>query len=753
MKFKFFLAVLTLAFSAFAVTCSAEELQQYVPGEAIVVMRGGASASEAASAKNAFAGNSGLAGGSVIQYFNPIKENKTQAGAASRAASSKSGTMTVAHLRAPEGMTTEEFIEKLRAEPEVVSAMPNYIMRTHATVEPNDTDWSRQWGPPAIRAPELWERGAGSEEVVVAVIDSGVIYDHPDLAANMYAFDEATADKILAENPGIVTDAVPLAGSHGAWFHSKTSLLGSSTPHDGVPVGPLPTIQGDEDEQWYIDSGTAEDMSRIGDVEGHGTHVAGIIGAVGDNALGIAGINWRVRIMAVNVFSAGIFGSSAETSDIIRGIDFIIAAKNAGVNIRAANLSLGSWFKPSEMEGSAYDYKIKELSDAGIATSLAAGNDGQDIDAPTASAAHGKRFYPAAFRHENTISVGALMQNADGAVAPDTPGNGGQGYSDYSTSGEWVDVFAPGTAIYSACRTVKLLNRQTFDASGYISASGTSMAAPHVAGTAALLASIMPEQNAADIKKMILDGADGGVAKDGYSRCGALDAYGAWKQGAYAEDTTPVQPEETEGVVAMLADIELTKADAAEFFDEDALEERDGMLYLDAKIVGKAVENIRAGRAIEDTALFPIFTAQSEELTGGRLGAVAFRVGGEAFGSGNTFADIAVCKLFPDGTALEYKEAGASPEDGTFWVTEEDGETLSGPFNAGKNYIITLFIADNGDYDLDGAAGTIVDPTAIVSFKKSEVHGGGGGGGCSAGFGAAALLALGVIPFISRRKK
>lgn len=751
MKFKIFFAVLTLAFSALAVTCSAEELQQYVPGEAIVVMRGGASALTTASAKNAVAEDLSLAGGSVIQYFNPIKENKTQAGAASRAASAKSGTMTVAHLRAPEGMTTEEFIEKLRAEPEVVSAMPNYIMRTHAAVEPNDADWSRQWGPSAIGAPELWERGTGSEEVVVAVIDSGVIYDHPDLAANMYTFDEATADKILSENPGIVTGEVPLAGSHGAWFHSKTSLLGSSTPHDGVPVGPLPTIQGDEDEQWYIDSGTAEDMSRIGDVEGHGTHVAGIIGAVGDNALGISGINWRVRIMAVNVFSAGMFGGSAETSDIIRGIDFVIAAKNAGVNIRAANLSLGSWFKPSEMEGSAYDYKIKELSDAGIVTSLAAGNDGQDIDAPTDPAARGKLFYPAAFRHENTISVGALMQNADGTIAPDTPGNGGQGYSDYSTSGEWVDVFAPGTAIYSACRTVNLLNRQTFDASGYISASGTSMAAPHVAGAAALLASLMPEKSAAEIKKMILDGADGNIAKDGYSRYGALDAYAAWKQGAYAEETTPVEPGETGGAVAMLADIALTKDAVAEIFAKDALNEIDGMLYLDAEIVGKAVEDIRADKTVEDAALFPVFTAQSEELAEGGVGAVAFVVGGGAFGTGNTLADIAVCKVKPNGTALEYKEAGASPEDGTFTVTEEDGAALSGPFDNGKNYIITLFIADNGAYDLDGAAGRIVDPTAIVSFKKPETHG--GGGGCSADSSAAALLALAGLPLIARRKK
>ena len=750
MKLKILLAVLALALAQLVPAASAEEAPRYAAGEAIVVMRGESGASAAASAKNAAGQSLGLAEGSVIQYFNPIKEDETQTSAASRAASAESETLTVVHMRAPEGMTTEEFIEKLRAEPNVVSAMPNYIMQTQS-VTPDDEHWGEQWGPAAIRAPELWERGTGSEEVVVAVIDSGVIYDHPDLAGNMYTFDEAAANAIISENPDMLTGDVPLAGSHGAWFHSEISLLGLGSPHAGVPIGPQATIQDDADEQWYIDSGTMQEMSRIGDVEGHGTHVAGIIGAVGNNTLGVAGINWKVRIMAVNVFSYSILGGRAETSDIIRGIDFVIAAKRAGVNIRAANISLGGWFSPSEMEGSAYDYKIKELSDAGILVCMAAGNDGQDIDAPTDGMARGQRFYPASFRHENTLSVGALMRNADGTLAPDTPGNGGIGYSDYSSSGEWVDIFAPGTAIYSTCRTTYLLNRQTFHESGYISASGTSMAAPHVTGAAALLASLMPEKSASEIKQMMLDGADGGTAREGFSRYGALDVYEAWKQGSFAEDVKPDVPDETEGVVAMLADIEPTKDGLTGIFTEEELEEIEGMLYLNAEIADNAVENIRAGKDVKDVALFPVFTAQSEELSQTSLGAVAFEVGGDAFGDGAALADLAICKLFPDGTALEYKEAGEEPADGTFTVTEADGGALTGPFDAGKNYIITLYIEDNGSYDLDKDTGSIVDPTAIVSYKKPETHG--SGGGCSAVSGAAALLALVGLPLIARKKK
>lgn len=750
MKLKILLAVLALALAQLVPAASAEEAPRYAEGEAIVVMRGGSGASAAASAKNAAGQSLGLAEGSVIQYFNPIKEDETPTSAASRAASAESETLTVLHMRAPEGMTTEEFIEKLRAEPNVVSAMPNYIMQTQS-VTPDDEHWGEQWGPAAIRAPELWERGKGSEEVVVAVIDSGVIYDHPDLADNMYTFDDAAANAIISKNPDMLTGDVPLAGSHGAWFHSEISLLGLGTPHTGVPIGPQPTMQGDEDEQWYIDSGTMQEMSRIGDVEGHGTHVAGIIGAVGNNARGVAGINWKVRIMAVNVFSSSIFGGRAETSDIIRGIDFVVAAKRAGVNIRAANISLGGWFSPSEMEGSAYDYKIKELSDAGILVCMAAGNDGQNIDAPTDGMARGQRFYPASFRHENTLSVGALMRNVDGTLVPDTPGNGGIGYSDYSSSGEWVDIFAPGTAIFSTCRTTYLLNRQTFDESGYISASGTSMAAPHVTGAAALLASLMPGKSASEIKQMILDGADGGTAREGFSRYGALDVYEAWKQGSFAEDVKPDVPDETEGVVAMLADIEPTKDGLTGIFTDEELEEIEGMLYLNAEIADNAVENIRAGKDVKDIALFPVFTAQSEELSQTSLGAVAFEVGGDAFGDGAALADLAICKLFPDGTALEYKEAGEEPADGTFTVTEADGGALTGPFDAGKNYIITLYIEDNGSYDLDKDTGSIVDPTAIVSFKKAETHG--SGGGCSAVSGAAALLALVGLPLIARKKK
>lgn len=146
MRLKNFIAALTIALSAFIFPANAEETPRYAEGEAIVVMRGGSSVPAAASAKNAASAGAPLAGGTVIQYFNPIKEPETEpdapaagTNAVTRAVPAQSGTLTVAHLRAPDGVTTEEFIEKLRAEPDVVSAMPNYIMHTQA-VTPNDTE-------------------------------------------------------------------------------------------------------------------------------------------------------------------------------------------------------------------------------------------------------------------------------------------------------------------------------------------------------------------------------------------------------------------------------------------------------------------------------------------------------------------------------------------------------------------------------------------------------------------------------------
>ena len=451
----------------------------------------------------------------------------------------------------------------------------------------------------------------------------------------------------------------------------------------------------------------------------------------------------------MNVFSYNImYRTQVETSDIIRGIDFILAAKRAGANIRAVNMSLGMWASPLEMEGSAYDLKIKEMSDADILVCIAAGNDREDIDAPKNVSFKGMRPYPACFKYDNTLTVGALKEE-NGGLLPDTS------YTNYSTSGKWVDIFAPGTGVLSTCRTTELLS-EVFDASGYLSTFGTSMAAPHVAGAAALLFSFDQSKSAGEVKKMLLDGADGKTAKEGYSAYGALDLNGAWEKGFGGTPVTPVSPDvDTSGdILSVLAELPADISQLTEIFSEDQLVGTEEGLYLDFDIVGRAVSGL-GGREIEDISLFPVFRLSDGAMTDGRLCAAAFELDGTDFCEGGSREDIAVCKIKPDGTMLEYQWAAGENEyvNGRYTILDEAGNIFHGRFDGAKKYTVVLFVADNGDFDLDNRAGVIVDPTAIVAFKKDERKNSGGGGCSAAGVGVSLLAVLiFAIPAVLRRK-
>ncbi|MEG1798842.1 MAG: S8 family serine peptidase, partial [Synergistaceae bacterium] len=207
--------------------------------------------------------------------------------------------------------------------------------------------------------------------------------------------------------------------------------------------------------------------------------------------------------------------TTAYDSDIMRGIDFVLAAKAAGANIRVVNMSFTGWSATN-----ANEPKIEALSDKGIIVVIAAGNDFQDIDYPTGKL-RGLKPYPACSRYANTIAVGAAGQKSDGTESRAE-------FSNYSSSGKWVDIFAPGDDILSTCRYKELINEgDNFDSTGYVKIGGTSMAAPMVSGTAALLCSMYPEKTATEIKAMILNGANPNILKSGYSAYGRIDAYNA----------------------------------------------------------------------------------------------------------------------------------------------------------------------------------------------------------------------------------
>jgi subtilisin family serine protease len=226
------------------------------------------------------------------------------------------------------------------------------------------------------------------------------------------------------------------------------------------------------------------------DSDSHGTHVAGTIGAVGNNNIGVVGVNWGVKMLAVKVLDSNGYGTN---SNIIRGINYVISEKNNGLNIRVANMSFGGY-----LYSAALDSAIYSLSNAGIICVMAAGNDSANLNIGALT------HYPSNHKYDNTIAVGSF--------------SGGYGKSSFSNYGNlWVDIAAPGSGIFSTKR-----------GNGYRYMGGTSMSTPHVAGAAAILCAAYPSLSASDIKARLMIGANKnyGVSQ-GYWNQGVLDVWTA----------------------------------------------------------------------------------------------------------------------------------------------------------------------------------------------------------------------------------
>ncbi|WP_198004020.1 S8 family peptidase [Aminomonas paucivorans] len=401
---------------------------RYVEGEALVVLQG---PDRTLAAQNVSSFRSAL-----TRQADTLAASVGAKTAATYAAVAVASGRNIVFLRSST-RTTEQLLADLKANPAVLGAQPNYLARAFKT--PNDPSYSQQWGLPKINAPTAWDTVtgplAGADPVYVAVIDTGIDYNHPDLAGNM--------------------------------GRDKDNLYGKRFYNNGT-VGTDPM-----------------------DVDDHGSHVAGIIGAVGNNDTGVCGVNWAVKLLAVNVFSE--FGPGdyrAYNTDTIAGIDYILAQKARGLNVRVANMSLGGWNTPP-VGVDAYGTAIQAMSDAGILVAIAAGNEYQNIDSPGGPGSdpsdptadyRGQRPYPACYRYTNTLTVGATDSGDVKSV-----------FSNYSPN--WVDLAAPGTGIYSTLPVSK---------GSYGNMSGTSMATPFVAGASALLMAAQPTRSTTEIRTMIL---------------------------------------------------------------------------------------------------------------------------------------------------------------------------------------------------------------------------------------------------------
>ena len=328
-------------------------------------------------------------------------------------------------------------IQVLKALGAIRYAEPDFAQTIDGGTQPTDTYFGNQWaaqntgqtvdgttGTPGAdeRAAAAWSVLTGTNSVVVAVLDTGVQYSHPDLETNIW------------NNPGGI-------GGCPAGTHGYNVLSGTCDPMD--------------DESYY---------------GGHGTHVSGILGAVGNNAAGVAGVNWTTSIMGVKWVDGG--SDTGYTSDLITAMDWVIKAKQAGVNVRVANDS-ATW--PGTAFSQALSDEIDLLGSNDILLVTAAGNTGENNDVIPR--------YPCSYDRPNMLCVGASDQNDNLWIS-----------SNYGLN--TVKLAAPGTNIYS---TMRLSNY------GYI--SGGSMAAPQVSGTAALILS-REYQSVSSLRSMILNGVD-----------------------------------------------------------------------------------------------------------------------------------------------------------------------------------------------------------------------------------------------------
>lgn len=299
---------------------------------------------------------------------------------------------------------------------------------------PNDPMFKDQWAlnnigqaggkeKADLSALKAWLKTKGSTDVVVAVLDSGVDYTHPDLVANMWLRPD-NVPQYKDDELGTFNDL------HGF----------NATDNQGDPM----------------------------DDNGHGTHCSGIIGAEGDNDEGIAGINWKVQIMPLKFMGRGGFGT---TKDAIEAINYAIDRKQKGVNVRVINASWGSTQYSKALEDA-----IRAAGEAGILFVAAAGNNGTNNDR--------YKHYPSNYELPNVISVAALDRNDQLAS-----------FSNFGI--KTVHIAAPGKDILS-----------TWLNDGYREASGTSMATPYIAGTAALILASEPKLSVEKLRERILQSAD-----------------------------------------------------------------------------------------------------------------------------------------------------------------------------------------------------------------------------------------------------
>ncbi len=370
--------------------------------------------------------------------------------------------------------TVRRDCDEIKKDPTIETCDPDVIRKIQ--LAPNDPSFSQQWalrdlaGGADIGAGLAWDVGTGSADPLIGVIDTGIYRQHLDLSANIWS------------NP--------------------------NEPVDGQ----------DNDGNGYVDDShgvsTSTGSADFSDCNGHGTHVAGIIGARGNNGVGIAGVNWTASLIAVNT-DADCSGSST-VSAIIDAYDYFYDLKQRGHAIRVINASFGG-----EGEIVAEEAAIQRLASVDILLVAAAGNDNRILDDFPS--------YPASYDLPNIITVGATGPTKVRAW--------------YSNYGQSVDIAAPGGD--SDFTDGMILSTFSPDATAgvfYKYLQGTSMATPMVTGAVALLASLRSELTGAQLKQLVLNSASTVPALNGKVASGRFLNLLSMVNSGDPEDECPSDP-------------------------------------------------------------------------------------------------------------------------------------------------------------------------------------------------------------------
>ncbi|MCL2807827.1 MAG: S8 family serine peptidase, partial [Coriobacteriia bacterium] len=370
----------------------------FVPGEVLVGMKPGVVTPQ--SSQSAEALFPGLNVASIEDLYQTTRDAMPMV-TKPQSPAQPSRTVYLIELALETKESVLDAIEILKQNPNVAYAEPNYIVCPD--VVPNDPFFGDLWGMKKIQAPEAWDLATGSHSVRVGVLDTGFNYNHPDLTANL--------DRSLG---------------------------------------------------YYVAQNAFGLAADISDYDGHGTHVAGTIGARGNNGIGVVGVNWNVTMVPIKIAES----NSSSNSNMALMTQAIIYSTELGLPVVSMSYGIAA--------SQAFTNAIRDYKGLFVKS---AGNSGLNRDNDS--------MFVALHALGNVIFVANTDSNDTRSAT-----------SCYGTN--TVALAAPGTNILSTY----------INSSGYQTLGGTSMAAPHVSGAAALLLSRAPNLTTAQLKNTLLTSVD-----------------------------------------------------------------------------------------------------------------------------------------------------------------------------------------------------------------------------------------------------